>query len=226
MRDFKGILKLRPAELGISYTYVWDVLLQLNDWGVIKIVDDRLRINDLRRIPWLEEELLFGNRECWSLVNSVENQSNKPLKFNPEILMRLGLEGEMYVLNQLRNALPTDLHQSIFQISTIDDTAGYDIRAPSVLRDGVIQYLEVKTTSRPILSTFDFYLSRNEFNIGIKDPNWSIVGVSFLDGSPSLMGHIKAHQIESRMPENRDYGVKWETVKVQIEPSLWREGLP
>jgi hypothetical protein len=87
-------------------------------------------------------------------------------------------------------------------------------------------FLEVKTSVRAIQATFDFYLSRNEFEVGRRRSEWSLVAVTLNNGHPELLGHIFNHQIESRFPHDIDGSINWNSAHSRLEKYLFREGLP
>lgn len=227
LHDYKSYARLKPVGIGDDYNYRISVLRELLTEGVLKLVDDeRLMIADLSALPWFDEALDRGWRGAWNLQEIHEQHIGGPRKFSSERLAEIGLIGEEYVVGQLREALPEELHAHVKHVSLSDDTAGFDIQSPSTKSELALRFVEVKTSSRPNAAAFTLYLSRNEFEKGCKDPRWCVVAVQIIDGECQTVGHIFAHQIESRMPRDVTSNVSWETARLDVEHSLWQAGLP
>ena len=225
--DYKSYARLKPVGVGGDYNYRIAVLRELLSGGAIKLVeDDRLMIADLSALSWFDEALLSGSQDAWALEKICEQHSGQSRKFDDKLLVQIGQIGEEYVLATLKELIPSELHEQIQHISVVDDTAGYDIQSPSTSVDSAMRFIEVKTSIRPSIGKFSFFLSRNEFERGIRDSRWCIVGVHLLDGECRALGHLFAHQIESRMPRDVDSGAKWQTARVDIVNSSWLGGLP
>ncbi|MEA3383080.1 MAG: DUF3883 domain-containing protein [Campylobacterota bacterium] len=73
----------------------------------------------------------------------------------------LGLMGEKLVVKHLEQD-----NYTVDHISLSDDTIGYDIRA---IKNGITQYIEVKTTTKDFNT--DFFISKNELNFMTKNIN-------------------------------------------------------
>lgn len=224
--DFKRKIKLRPFGVDSSTEYFANIFKQLVDLNVIKVVDDRLRFVCLENIPWISDALLKGETEAWLLASKIENVLNKTFKFDASKLLEIGAEGEKFVLNELKLKIVNELHNRIQQISLIDDTVGYDIKSPSTKNSEKTELLEIKTSTRCNENYFEFFLSRNEYNVGLKNSNWSIVAVQIKNNQPSILGYIKVHQIESKMPKNVDSTATWESVRLRINHDIWNDYLP
>ena len=151
-------------------------------------------------------------------------------KFDNESQAQTGLQGELFVLSlctqELENAGRTDLIPKVVHVSLISDQLGYDIVAPNI--SGENRRLEVKST-RAIGANGRFYISRNEFEVGLNDPNWFLVLVKV--GEPNeLLGWIEAPAIVGCSPTDAcDEAIgngRWEVAKVTIPSSAIRSGLP
>lgn len=224
--DFKRAIKLRPFEVDSSSEYIVNVFKQLVELNVVQVIDGRIRFVTLGAIPWLSEALLHGDTHSWELANLVEKAYKKKYKFDPNRLAEIGLNGEKFVIEELKKKLVQELHCRIQHISLGDDSAGYDIKSPSINNSERVELLEVKTSTRVHEEYFEFFLSRNEYITGLKNPNWSIVAVQVKNGKYSVLGFIKSHQIESRMPKNIDETVTWESVRIKLDFDIWSNFLP
>jgi hypothetical protein len=85
-------------------------------------------------------------------------------------------------------------------------------------------FLEVKTTVRPA-EDFTFYISRNEFNVGNKTRNWSIVCVKIVNDTPLILGHLNLDQIRDLFPMEISEQVKWQSLKVTVPLTMINEDL-
>ncbi|MDA9625515.1 DUF3883 domain-containing protein, partial [Luminiphilus sp.] len=178
LHDYKSYARLKPVGIGEDYYYRISVLRELLSSGVIKLVEnDRLMIAELSALSWFDEALLTGSKDAWALEEICEQHSGKGRKFDDKLLAQIGQIGEEYVLATLKELITSELHAQIQHISVVDDTAGYDIRSPSTSVDCSMRFIEVKTSVRPLIGKFSFFLSRNEFERGIRDSRWCIVGV-------------------------------------------------
>lgn len=226
-KDYLNYAKLKPVQLGGDYRYAESVLREMLAADAIRLSDQgRLMISDLGALPWFDEALLSGSSDAWALEEICEKHSGKGRKFDAKLLAQIGQTGEEYVLALLKESIPSELHVYVHHVSVSDDTVGYDIKSPSTSVDSAIRFIEVKTSSRPSVDKFSFFLSRNEFERGIRDPRWCIVAVQLLDGTCCTLGHIFAHQFESKMPKDVDSEARWQTARVDIESSTWLPGLP
>jgi hypothetical protein len=224
--DFLLDCKLRPYYLGESYSYRVDVMQELVRIGVVDIADDTLILGMSFDVEWLVSGLRSGNKMAWELVTSLDNEKAIEKKFDATELKRIGDLGENFVVDSLKIIHTIELHDQIKHVARYDDTFGYDIVAPSTIDTDKSSYLEVKTSVRPVTDSIQFFLSRNEFEVGKSLRNWCIVLVSIIDNTPVILGHLYCYQFESRIPKDIDTNVSWQTCKVTIECSLLRHGLP
>jgi hypothetical protein len=224
--DFILDCKLRPQVLGQSYSYRIDVMQELVRNELVVIAENTLTIGTSLDVKWLTEALKSGNTLAWQLVETIGNEKAIAKKFNAEELKRIGDCGEKFVVTLLKEANPEELHDQIEHVSLLDDTVGYDIKGISTQDTDRATFLEVKTTVKPVGERFEFYVSRNEFKVGKKNRNWTIVAVAIVNGEPSIIGHLYCYQFESRIPNDLDENVSWQTYKLRVERSLFRPGLP
>lgn len=192
--------------------------------GTVRESQGKLRIRSLANLPWLPEVIARADSRAWQLI---DNLPQKVWKFSPDELanMELGLQGELFVMDELRQSLDQDLHEQIQHVSLEDDSLGYDIYSPSLFETRGDVRLEVKTSSRPG-SDFVFYLSRNEFEVGHTVKNWFLVFVKVNEGVPLLMGHLGVGELIDRISRDVDSEFKWQSVRGKIDTRELVIGLP
>lgn len=192
--------------------------------GVVDRHDNFLAFGVIAPTKWLINGLVSGDESFLTMMNEVPRRK---WKFDPEktVQQAIGLEGENFVVAELKRTLDTDLHHGIHHISLEDDGAGYDIAAPSHYesRDGV--HLEVKTSTN-LGPKFRFYLSRNESNVGRKDSNWYLVYVQKSQRGLELLGHQKFLDIQHLLPADASPDFLWGEVVGQVSVEDIRPGLP
>jgi hypothetical protein len=224
--DFILDCRMRPQVIGQSYSYRIDVMQELVRTEIVLIEDDKLTLSATLDVEWLTLALKSGNELAWELADAIGNERAIAKQFNGEELKRIGDAGENFVVDLLRKFHVEELHSQIKHISLWDDTSGFDIEGLSVTDAERTVLLEVKTTVRMLNGRFEFYLSRNELEVGKKNRNWAIVAVAFINGKPAIIGHLYSYQFESRIPRDYDEYVTCQTYKLSIECSLFRPGLP
>ena len=52
------------------------------------------------------------------------------------------------------------------------------------------------------------------------------VAIAIKNGEPEVIGHLYCYQFESRIPRDLHYDISWETYKLKLNLSLFRDGLP
>ncbi len=143
----------------------------------------------------------------------------------------VGAAGEEFVLIELQGEFETlhrpDLATECTRVSLISDYFGYDITAPT-LDGSSIRRLEVKTqTAEELLSSFRFYLTRNEYDVGRSNPTeWSMVACSrvTLGDEIRILGWCRAATLSPYLPV--DQGGRWTEALALIPTSLLTPGLP
>lgn len=144
----------------------------------------------------------------------------------------VGALGERAVLDAARAELVglgrNDLAEQVRHVSLISDQLGYDISAPLI--NGQLRLLEVKTTTQEddAGAHINVFVSRNEFETGIKFPSWSLVVCRAIDVDKSaceILGHCSAQSLSELMPRNRSGGC-WEQARVELPRRSLIEGLP
>jgi hypothetical protein len=153
-------------------------------------------------------------------------------RYNSESSRVLGDAGEVAVVDSCREGLIAngrpDLAAKVRRVSTISDQLGYDVVAPRI--DGGVSRLEVKTTGRsgPVLR---FFLSRNEIEVGRRDPDWFLVLCARqANGTITVEGWCTAADLLSLLPGDPEVSGlargRWESVRVHFPHESLQPGLP
>ena len=187
--------------------------------------EERLYLRGISLEPWIKELLLSGDKTVWELATAADKKSILTKKFDAERLGEIGLEGEKFVLSRLKCQLNPEVHRLVEHVSLSNDTLGFDIISPSVKVRNKLLNLEVKTSVRPS-ENFKFYISRNEFEKGNRNENWFLVFVKVINATHYILGHARPDIFMDFIPQEIDGSVKWESLKVEINPEWLMSGLP
>lgn len=148
------------------------------------------------------------------------------LKYDEEAQRAVGDAGEEAVVTAssafLKGEGRLDLARRVRRVSLISDALGYDILAPNL--DGQDCRLEVKCYRgrHP-----RFYITRNEFEVGLTLRRWYLVLCKFIPDSPAkVVGWTTLSTLRSKVPIDRDGSVTWQVVRVRLRESDLRPGLP
>jgi hypothetical protein len=150
---------------------------------------------------------------------------NLARKWRDEELREIGEDGERFVTESFRRALidagSVELASQVVQGSSTTDALGYDISVPTL--NGDTMRVEVKSTRRGS-SPFRCYLSRNEADVGVRDPNWVLVACAVGD-SPRILGWATAAALIPLFPEDVSPRSSWRSVELTLGDEL-TAGLP
>ncbi len=148
------------------------------------------------------------------------------VKYDEAALRAAGDAGEDAVVEACQAFLAEqgrpDLARSVRRVSLISDALGYDVTAPNLA--GRECRLEVKCYRGryPV-----FYITRNEFEVGLTIPRWYLVLCRSVPGSvPSIVGWTTLAPMSARMPVDADGSATWQVVRVRVDESDLRPGLP
>lgn len=226
--DYKKHCQLAPVQAGKSYYDRQRVAEELILQGLIEVDSGNLRLRDsiLKNIPeWLMNGLSTGFPVAWEIINEIDPSNKISNKIDLDLLSEIGQNGELEVLKQLMINLPSSVVNRIKHVSLTDDSAGFDIFAPSVLNSDETLLLEVKTSSKPG-NLFNFFISRNEVKIASKNMNWRLVAVRRGPEGYFILGNIFFDQFSQHLPTNiSDLGA-WETAKISIPLDHFSKSLP
>ncbi len=222
--DYNQMCKSLPYNLEQNMTDKLGVLDILIEQNVIAEAGGKLRLID-KDLSFLNDHLSDGSSDAWRLLERQPKGSEIAKKFDDELRKAIGLTGENFVYDQIRNILPSDKIDQLEHISKRDDTVGYDISSPKIDSDGPV-YLEVKTSIRP--GAFNFYLSRNEYEVSQKESDkWYVILVKIEDKIPKILGFIKAETLYGITPVDRDLNIsRWQSVAIVAKQEWIHKGLP
>ena len=129
----------------------------------------------------------------------------------------VGLAGELALVRLLEGRWPG----STTHVALEDDGFGYDI---AFRYAGVEWHLEVKATTRR--GRLAIYLSRHEFEVGMRDPNWRLVTLG-LNAQLELqaLGTVANSTLENRAPIDPCPGTQWQSVLLKLGPGDLLAGL-
>lgn len=131
---------------------------------------------------------------------------------------RVGAAGEAALVGLLREK--TDAQ--IDHVSTWSDGYGYDIAYAGNQESG---HLEVKSTTRG--GRFTAYLSRNEYEVMLRDPDWVLVTVRLTVELDLLaVGSISRDWITANAPRDSGAFGSWASFKLNIPNNVVLSGIP
>lgn len=164
----------------------------------------------------------LSDRDALALLRRILSRRSRDAK-NFETGLLGELEVVRYCAEELNDVGRADLARSVQQVSLLDDSLGYDVLAPMI--SGEPRHLEVKTSQAPELDTFEFFLSRNEFDTGRRDDTWALVACRRFDGGKvKIIGWCRAQSLYPYLPE--DGGGRWTEAKLQLPTSVLFDNIP
>lgn len=187
-------------------------LIPLPGLGVVAALDDRTALE------------LIGNqlpeRDADEAADDVVSEVDRS---------RIGAIGEELVLELCRNELVSlgrsELAARVVRVSLVSDALGYDVLAPVLV--GRTRRLEVKTGTRPAGTSFRFFLSRNEFEIGRRYvDSWALVACRLRpDGDDAdVLGWCRVDALRPYLPD--DHNGRWTEALVRLPLASLIHGLP
>ncbi len=222
--DYKRACRLHAPKIGEDYYYRTIVLDRMLQEGLVLIQDERLRLGSPRGATWWQAQLLNGSSLAWEFAEATYGDGVQD-KFDAEKLREIGEQGEIFVLDLYQKNLPSWLADRVTRVSLKDDSLGFDIMTSSVTNHERTLHVEVKTSIRPG-NDFIFFLSRNEYEIALKDKNWVMLLVGKVNGQYHLVGRLYIEDLAPLVPVDKEQNVKWASVKVRINRAGLIKGLP
>ena len=149
-------------------------------------------------------------------------------RYEPNAGTELGELGEELVVAECRAQLEAagrrDLAERVQRVSLISDQLGYDVVAPTLA--GGSRRMEVKTTASSS-KMIRVYLSRNEAEVGLRDPTWALV-VCRADSQDCLCiaGWRRGNELGPLLPVDKDRRATWASAVVSLQPGFLAVGLP
>ena len=116
-----------------------------------------------------------------------------------------------------------DLRWQVQRVSLVSDSLGYDVWAPSI--GATSRHLEVKTSTRLAFGSFEFYLSRNEFEVGRREAAaWALVACHIDGERVADVGWCRAAALGAYLPD--DQNGYWTEARVRLPRAVLVDGLP
>jgi len=225
IEDFDINCQLAPVASGKSYHDRIRAAEWLLERGTLVRDDHNLYIPSKLNLNWLKPALLNGSDLAWSTLAILDPEGKNETKFQSEFLHEIGLGGELSVIRELQACLPAKEIERIKHVSLNDDSAGYDIVAPSVSLTELNLLLEVKTTSKPS-DTFEFFISRNEARVASQNSNWRLVAVLKQAENFMILGHIRFKVFAEWLPQDANPLGRWQSAKIRVSMNQISGALP
>lgn len=131
---------------------------------------------------------------------------------------RVGAAGEAALVEMLGSRT----NARVAQVSAWSDGYGYDIE---VVSEGIAAHLEVKSTTRR--GRMAVYLSRNEFDVMLRDESWSLVLVHLNSELVVIgTGSVPNQWIVEHAPQDVDVSGRWASCKLEIPLDVVEDEVP
>jgi hypothetical protein len=203
---------LRPIAVGANHDDRVRVVAFLVESGCLLIRDDRFVLIQSSIPDWLIQAGAKGFKLAFELRSPFLPNFSSVEKFDQAVLNEIGLKGELAFVEYLRNKYKSN--NDIRHVSLFDDTLGYDVLRTSA--DKSTFMYEVKTTSKPDLETFEFYLSRNEYRTSKSVSNWKIACMRISEGEAYFEGFLHWENLRNSFPIDQEENISWSASKVTV----------
>lgn len=131
---------------------------------------------------------------------------------------RVGAAGEAALVELLRERSDAVVEH----VSTWSDGFGYDVAYSAGTVSG---HLEVKSTTR--LGRFTAYLSRHEYEVMLRDPDWTLVAVRVTTGFVLAgVGSVPSDWVAANVPQDIGAFGSWAGVKLDVPAEVISDGIP
>jgi hypothetical protein len=137
-------------------------------------------------------------------------------KYNADRQVEVGLAAEL----ALTAWLGSHANCTVTRVSAFDDTVGFDLE---VVSGPLVAHVEVKGTTKT--GSPSFFLSRNEFAVMRRDPNWCLQLVR-LDADLALveLQWVDRAAIERAAPTNGSEFGRWESAQIRLSSEHIQDG--
>lgn len=131
---------------------------------------------------------------------------------------RVGAAGEAALVGLLREKSDA----LVEHVSIWSDGFGYDV---AISTETVSGHLEVKSTTR--LGRFTAYLSRHEYDVMLRDPNWVLATVRLTaEFDLAGVGSVPSDWVAANVPQDVGTFGAWAAVKLSIPAEVISSGIP
>ena len=204
---------LRPIRAGMNHLDRQRVYKTLLSEGCIREVDGRFWTQAEKVPAWVMNAYSEGFGDPESFKEQLLESPESKAKFDAQLLAQIGLNGELSFVDFLSTSLSPEY--VINHVSLVDDSLGYDVEVISP--NGNKMFFEVKTSTRR-KGKFRFFVSRNEFSVGLSLGNtWNLAFMSLIDGQANLLGKLEMARFENLFPADRSKSVVWQSAKCSVE---------
>lgn len=212
-----GASILTPAVSRLPTEHIAQVLLErlLEASSPAWLRDADVLIRDQDEIPDdgmdTAEALNIGGDVIFSVIRNVHGH------IDLEQRNAVGVAGEEALLHLLEQRWPG----STTHVSKISDGFGYDIL---LQHEGQEHRLEVKSTTRR--GRLVMFLSRNEYEVSLRDPRWRLVIVG-LDASMRIraVATVKKDVFHRRSPADSSKESRWQSASHELSAGDLHRGL-
>ena len=225
VKDFEIQCRLKPIANGKSYFDRIRVAESLIQDKLIIVDDGYLKLSKNAIPDSLVETLATGSVIAWEILDCIDPPRKQLLKLDQDLLRKIGLDGELAVLKDFRVHLTEQDYGKVRHVSLVDDSAGFDIQAPSIKNSENTLLLEVKTSVRPG-DLFTFYISKNEARVARQNNNWFLIGVESSSTGFNVLGSLMFNSFSDFLPLNHSDNGEWETSKILVSKRSFTNGLP
>lgn len=225
VKDFEIQCRLTPITNGKSYFDRIRVAESLIQDKLITVEDGYLKLSKNSIPESLVKTLVTGSEIAWKILDCIDPPRRLLQKLDQDLLRKIGLDGELAVLKELEILLTRQEFQRVRHVSLVDDSAGFDIQAPSLKNTEETLLLEIKTSVRPG-DLFTFYISKNEVRVARQNKNWFLIGVESSSAGFKVFGSLLFNSFSDLLPLNQSDNGEWETAKIAVSKKSFINGLP
>lgn len=232
-RSHSSFTDITPTQYAAALSWLQDVGL-VDEWGQVTSVENqrlavfRAAISEALWFP--DADVLVSRHEdipedAVRAANALGLHSEDAFaaihhewgKVDTAIRAHVGARGE----TALVELLATIGGARVVHVAANSDGYGYDV---AVELRGMKAHLEVKTTTRR--GRLTIYLSRNEYQVMMRDPFWSLVAVR-LDQHYGLaaVAIVDREWIAAVAPTDQAANARWESMRVDVPPEHLISGL-
>lgn len=217
LTEYKQDSLLRKVEPGTSHDDRLRMIKFLEIEGLIRTREDRVELIRGTVPDWIVDFASQGSAEAYSIAEILDPVDNWGVnKFDESVLKQIGLQGEIAFIEHLRDTV--DSPKEILHVSLFDDSLGYDVRMTD--KEGAESFFEVKTSSRPVSKKFQFYLSRNEYEVSSTLTGWKLACMQISAGRAGFIGFCPTDFVHENAPKDASEVGQWAVVKFKLATGL------
>lgn len=202
------------------------------DLGLSQLIIELMRSTDLSPSPTIESDTWTSVLGALSLPEGSADEIIASVRdFESDaIRAEVGALGEEIVVDAAREELRDfgahALARRVRRVSLESDRFGFDVLAPRISGDP--RKFEVKSSTQVGDSKFHAFISRNEYEVGIKSPDWFIVAckiTSLEDRRGEIIGWCSARALVPAIPTDSAVS-RWQSTSFELSLDALEPGLP